>query len=54
MVEQNELDRLGLNDSRNHLRIVSDLIALDPVLMKNREHLTPEENTLSDSYSKIL
>ena len=54
MAEQNELDRLGLNDSRNHLRIVSDLIALDPVLMKNREHLTPEENTLSESYSKIL
>ena len=54
MAEQTELDRLGLHDSRNHLRVVSDLIALDPVLMKNREHLTAEEHRLSESYGKIL
>ena len=53
-LELMELDNLGLNDSANHLRVIKDLIKLDPVLMKNRDHLTSEELRLSDSYAQIL
>jgi len=33
--DQDDLDDLSLNESRDHLRIVTELIKLDPLLMKN-------------------
>lgn len=49
-----ELDKMGLHNAKNHLRIVGDLIKLDPLLMKNEQHLTQEERRLSNAYSRSL
>ena len=43
-----------MNGASNHLRIVNDLLKIDPLFMKNSQHLTLEEHELSDTYKKFI
>lgn len=40
---EGEWDRLGLNETKQRLRMIGKLNKIDPVFMKNYEHLTAEE-----------
>ena len=45
-----ELDQEGLNEALDHLSNMGEILELDPLHMKNADHLTPEERYLSNAY----